>query len=126
MEKLEEKKLDSQNEETQKDEKQETSTMAEAYGWLKFKLAGPLEFNGLNAEEMDLTGLLDMTLDDMNGLYDTYAALGGAGMVMQEATLRFAQLAAAAVTGFPIEMIGKLKAKDAIKLKNRIYRFFYQ
>ena len=99
---------------------------AGTHGWLKFKLDGPLEFNGLTAEEMDLTGLLDMTLDDMNGLYDTYAALGGAGMVMQESTLRFAQLTAASVTGFPIEMIGRLKAKDAIKLKNRIYRFFYQ
>lgn len=107
-------------------EKNEEELTSGVYGWLKFKLDSQLEFNGLTAKEMDLTGLLDMTLDDMNGLYDTYAALGGAGMVMQESTLRFAQLVAASVTGFPIEMIGRLKAKDAIKLKNRIYRFFYQ
>lgn len=109
-----------------KEENQAENTTSDAYGWLKIKLENPLEFNGLSANEIDLSGLLDMTLDDMNGLYDTYATLGGAGMVMQEATLRFAQLAAASVTGFPIEMLGRLKAKDAIKLKNRIYRFFYQ
>lgn len=94
--------------------------------WMKIKLSEPLEYQGQKVTSLDISGLEKMTLDDMNGLYDTYALIGGAGMVMQETTMRFAQLAAASATGYPIEMIGKLKAKDALKLKNRVYRFFYR
>lgn len=107
-------------------EKTEGVKSAGEYGWLKIGLSRPLEFQNMKTEVLDLTGLVDLTLEDLNRIYDTYAALGGAGMVMQEATMRFAQLTAAAVTGLPIEMIGKLGAKDAIKLKNRVYRFFYR
>lgn len=100
-------------------------SLQEEYSYLKFDLAKPLEYQGQNITSMDLTKLAEATLNDLNGLYDTYAALGGPGMVMQEATLRFAQLAASYATGYPIEMIGRVSARDAIHIKNRVYRFFY-
>lgn len=44
---------------------------------------------------------------------------------MQEGKLRFAQLLASRVTGYPLEAIQKIKAKDSVALKSRVYRFFY-
>ena len=45
--------------------------------------------------------------------------------VMQEVTLLFAKLTAQHLTGLPLEVLGNLSARDAIVLKNRVYRFFY-
>ena len=44
---------------------------------------------------------------------------------MQEGTLLFAQIVASRVSGYPVEAIMDLKAKDSAYLKNRVYRFFY-
>ena len=44
---------------------------------------------------------------------------------MQETSLLFAELVAQRLTRLPLETLGTMRAKDAIKLKNRIYRFFF-
>ena len=44
---------------------------------------------------------------------------------MQESDLRFAQCAAARVAGLPVEALDQLRARDAVRLKNMTYRFFY-
>ena len=69
--------------------------------------------------------LEDLTAQDMNNAYDTYYALGGNRQIMQESTLLFAQIMAAQVTGYQIEVFERMGAKDAMCLKNRVYRFFF-
>ncbi len=93
--------------------------------WKVIKLKKPVSHMGMQIEALDLTGLDDMTLDDMARIYNIYDEMGGAGTVMQESTLLFAKLTAQHLTGIPLEVLGNLSAKDAVLLKNRIYRFFY-
>ena len=63
--------------------------------------------------------------EELNVVYDLYETQGGDGIIMQEGKLRFAQLLASRVTGYPLEAIQKIKAKDSVALKSRVYRFFY-
>ena len=105
------------------EEKKESSKKAN--DWKIIKLSKPLEHLGSQVTELDLTGLDDLTLNDLNELYNTYELLGGGGTVMQETSLLFAELVAQRLTRLPLETLGTMKAKDAIKLKNRIYRFFF-
>ena len=58
-----------------------------------------------------------MTGRDLNEIYDLYAALGGDRPVMQEGTLLFAQIVASRASGYPVEAIMDLKAKDSAYLK---------
>ena len=57
-------------------------------------------------------------------VYNLYETQGGEGLVMQEGKLLFAQIIASRITGYPLEAIYKIKAKDSVTLKNRVYRFF--
>lgn len=93
--------------------------------WKIIKLRKPVSHMGMQIESLDLTGLDDMTLDDMARIYSIYDEMGGTGTVMQESTLLFAKLTAQHLTGLPLEVLGHLSARDAIVLKNRVYRFFY-
>lgn len=101
-----------ENEETKKD-------------WKIITLNKPVEYQGLEVREIDLKKLEDLTAQDMNTAYDTYYALGGNRQIMQESTLLFAQIIAAQVTGYQMEVFERMGAKDAMLLKNRIYRFFF-
>lgn len=93
--------------------------------WLKFKLKEPVEYQGIHVESLDLSDMDSLTGKDLNSVYDLYANMGGSGIIMQEATLLFAQIIASRVTGFPLELFYVLKAGDSVKLKNRVYRFFF-
>ena len=101
--------------------------------WKIIKLRKPVSHMGMQIESLDLTGLDDMTLDDMARIYSIYDEMGGTSHgkmdidpeVMQEVTLLFAKLTAQHLTGLPLEVLGNLSARDAIVLKNRVYRFFY-
>ena len=93
--------------------------------WMKFKLSKSVEYQGVKAEEVDLSKLEELTGRDMNQIYDLYTSNGGNGITMQESTLLFAQLIANRVTGYPLELIENFSAKDSFKLKNRVYRFFF-
>lgn len=100
----------------------ETDTKQE---WMKIKLKTPVEYQGIQVENLDLTGMEMLTGRDLNAVYDLYANMGGSGIIMQEATLLFAQLIASRVTGFPLELFYAMRAGDSVKLKNRVYRFFF-
>ena len=93
--------------------------------WLKLKLKTPVEYQGIKVDQLDLSSMETLTGRDLNSIYDLYANMGGSGIIMQEATLLFAQLIASKVTGFPLELFYVLKAGDSVKLKNRVYRFFF-
>ena len=85
----------------------------------------PVEHEGVTITKLDLSKLREMTGRDLNEIYDLYAAMGGDRPVMQEGTLLFAQIVASRASGYPVEAIMDLKAKDSAYLKNRVYRFFY-
>lgn len=93
--------------------------------WLVLKLDFPIEYQGTEIKEIDLSKVKEMTGEDLNVIYDLYESLGGGGNIMQECTLRFAQVIASRATGYPLEVILKLKAKDSVALKGRLYRFFF-
>lgn len=93
--------------------------------YLKIPLEEPLQYEGRILEELDLSGYHGLTLSDLNEIYAIYDANGGSGIIMQEGSLLFAQCTAAYVLKLPVEALGKLKARDAVKLKTRTYRFFY-
>lgn len=63
--------------------------------------------------------------EELNVVYNLYETQGGEGLVMQEGKLLFAQIIASRITGYPLEAIYKIKAKDSVTLKNRVYRFFF-
>jgi hypothetical protein len=96
-----------------------------ALEWLKIKLKEPVDYQGIHVDSLDLSGMESLTGKDLNSVYDLYANMGGSGIIMQEATLLFAQIIASKVTGFPLELFYVLKAGDSVKLKNRVYRFFF-
>lgn len=123
---MEDKKIEVvKKEETEKAVKRTPEKALKKEGWKFIALEKPVEYMGMKVEALDLTGLDDLTLDDMIEVYNLYDAMGGQGTVMQESSLLFAKLTAQRLTGVPLEALGKIGAKDAIKLKNRIYRFFY-
>ena len=93
--------------------------------WKVIRLSKPVMHMGNPVRELDLTGLDSLTLDDMTELYTLYEELGGTGAIMQEASLLFAKLVTQRLTGLTMETLGQIPAKDAVKLKNRLYRFFY-
>ena len=57
--------------------------------------------------------------------FDAYEAMGGNGNVTLDVPLPFAKLIMQLITGYPLEALGKLSARDGIRLRARIYRFFY-
>ena len=93
--------------------------------YLELELSVPVEHEGVTITKLDLSKLREMTGRDLNEIYDLYASLGGDRPVMQEGTLLFAQIVASRASGYPVEAIMDLKAKDSAYLKNRVYRFFY-
>lgn len=93
--------------------------------FLKLELSDPVEWQGHEVRELDLSKLREMTGAELNIVYDLYETQGGDGIIMQEGKLRFAQVIASRVTGYPLEMIQQIKAKDSVALKNRVYRFFF-
>lgn len=44
---------------------------------------------------------------------------------MQECNLKFVRLLMQRATGYPLEALNKIGMRDAVRLKARVYRFFY-
>lgn len=108
----------------EKEDSKKDGTVKEE-NWLKLLFKTPVEYQGMQVAELDLSGMKDMTGRDMNVVYDLYSNMGGSGIVMQESTLLFAQIIASRATGYPMELFYNMRAKDAMLLKNRVYRFFF-
>ena len=107
-------------------EEDRTDTMEnETKNWLVINLKDPVTYQGETITVIDLTKITELTGTDLNTIYDLYYDLGGQRTVMQEITLLFAQIVASKVTGRPVEVLERLKARDSMNLKNRVYRFFF-
>lgn len=91
---------------------------------LSVTFAKPYHFEGEVFKGVDLSGLEDITADDMIAA-DRYLSNSGSFTLMPEMSLGYAMFIAARVTGKPIEFFRRLPAKEALKVKNRVTNFFY-
>ena len=124
--KMENKNTDQvQNEAIENTDQAAEEKMEEKQDFLRYKLETPVEYGDINIYEIDLRKLRDMTLDDLSEVYDAYTALGGTEGIMQESSLSFVKLLIQRITNYPLDIVGKIGIRDALKLKTRVYRFFY-
>ena len=91
---------------------------------LVIKFKKPYNFEGKTISEIDLSGLENITGNDMVQVNKELSKLGQDPM-LQEMQLEYAQLMAARVTGYPVEFFKKLSAKHSMKLKNTVSNFIY-
>lgn len=98
--------------------KEESVTQGE--GIVKFKK--PYQFEGKTYESVDLSGIDDLTGDDLLEADRAYTSSGQFSPV-PEMTLAYAFSIAATVTEQPIEFYRALPAKEALKIKNEVIRF---
>lgn len=81
-------------------------------------------FEGENISELDLSGLEDITADDMIRA-NRVLSNSGTIAIVPETDLHYTLAIAASATGRPIEFLKMLKPKDAMKIKNRVTSFFF-
>lgn len=91
---------------------------------LVVKLSKPYHFEDKTYKELDLSGLDDLTAEDMIAA-DKYLTRNGNVTVMPEMSLEYACFIASKATDLPVEFFRRLPPKDAIKIKNRVTNFFY-
>lgn len=91
---------------------------------LVIPLYDPFIFDGLEVKEIDLSRLYDMTAEDMFAVDDQMRRHGYSGS-NPEITRLYALLTAARLNRKPWEWCNKMKARDAIRIKNVIAGFFY-
>ena len=91
---------------------------------LILKFAAPYTFEGKTIREVDLSGLADVTAQDMVAA-DKYMSRTGSVSAVPEMTVGYACFMASHVTPYPVEFFLRLKSKDAIKLKNIVTGFFF-
>lgn len=84
----------------------------------------PYEFEGKTYNEVDLSGLENMTAKDM---IETQKVLDRSGTfsVIPEMSVEYACIIASRATHHPIEFFKGMPMKEAVKLKNRVTSFFY-
>jgi hypothetical protein len=88
------------------------------------KLYDSYLFNGEEVKEIDLTGLYDMTAEDMF-LVDEQMRRRGYSGSNPEITRLYALLTAARINHKPWEWCNTMKARDAVRIKNVVCGFFY-
>lgn len=92
---------------------------------LVIHLYDPFIFDdGMEVKEIDLSRLYDMTAEDMFAVDDQMRRRGYSGS-NPEITRLYALLTAARLNRKPWEWCNKMKARDAIRIKNVIAGFFY-
>ena len=111
--------------ENKEEVKKEGKEKKEKEDYLLYKLETPVEFEGSTITEIDLRSLRGMNFDKLCNLLDTYAAMGGTESIYADMPMRFAKIVAGEAAGLPVEAIGKLGIRDAMRVRMRIYRFFY-
>lgn len=88
------------------------------------KFSKTYRFEGKDYTEVDLSGMDDLSAEDMIAA-DRYLTRSGGFSVMPEMTLEYACFIAARAAKQPIEFFRGLPPKDALKVKNRVTSFFY-
>lgn len=81
-------------------------------------------FEDKEYEEIDLSGLEDMTANDMIAA-NKVLEKSGSFSFLPEMSLEYACIISARATKMPVEFFKSLHPKDAIKVKNKVTSFFY-
>ena len=84
----------------------------------------PYQFEGKTYQEVDLSGMVDLTAEDMIAA-DRYLSRNGNVSVMPEMSVEYACFIAARAASLPVEFFRRLSPKDAMKVKNRVTNFIY-
>jgi hypothetical protein len=91
---------------------------------LVIKMEKPYVFEDKAYVELDLRGLEDIKGRDLIAIQREIDKAGGFSIIPEMST-HFATLAAARVTGLPIEFFEGLNAKIVLTIKNRVTGFLY-
>lgn len=92
-------------------------------------LNNPITFEGKKYTGFDLSPLEDWTGQDLIDAQKAYKKVAGDTFspieaLVPESSLEYALFIAARVTGLPIELFKKLKARDAKQVKAKVIFFF--
>jgi hypothetical protein len=87
-------------------------------------LRKPYTYEGKTYEKIDLSGLDNLTADDMIAA-SRVLDRSGSFSFLPEMTVEYACVISARATKLPIEFFKGLPPKDAMKLKNRVTGFLY-
>lgn len=87
-------------------------------------LSKPYAFEDKIYKELDLSGLWELTTEDMVAA-EKYMSRNGNISVMPEISIEYACFICSRATDLPVEFFRRLPPKDAIKIKNRVTGFFY-
>ena len=88
------------------------------------KLSKAYNFEGETIKTIDLSGLENITANDM---IKANKVLNNSGTVtvLPETNLEYTLIIAASASGLPIEFFRTLVPRDAMKVKNRVTSFFF-
>ena len=92
---------------------------------LVIKLARPFNFEHKDYTEIDLSGLEDLSANDLVQAEKMYKRTNGGVEVMPELSIEYAFLLAARATGLPIEFFMALPPKVGIRVRGRVMGFLY-
>lgn len=87
------------------------------------KFDKPYTFEEKSYTELDLSGLKQLTTNDLIGIENLYNRSDG-DSEKPETTLMFAIITVSFVCKIPFDFFGDLPAREAIKLKEEVSRFF--
>lgn len=96
----------------------------EKEGDLVVKFTRAYSFEGENITEVDLSGMDDLSANDMIKANKILNASGNA-TVLPEMALEYTLVIASFATKKPVEFFKALRPKDAIKIKNTVTSFFF-
>jgi hypothetical protein len=88
------------------------------------KFSRKYTFEDREYEELDLSGLENMSATDMIAA-NKILEKSGSFSFLPEMSLEYACIISARATKIPVEFFKSLHPKDAIKVKNRVTSFFY-
>lgn len=88
------------------------------------KFSRKYSFEDREYEELDLSGLENMSATDMIAA-NKILEKSGSFSFLPEMSLEYACIISARATKIPVEFFKSLHPKDAIKVKNRVTSFFY-
>ena len=89
------------------------------------KLCKTYSFEGKTISTIDVSGLADMNAIQLEKAESVYRKIAKTPISSPETTLTYALAATHIMTGLPIEFLQRLKARDAIALKNKMVTFLY-
>lgn len=88
------------------------------------KLRKEYNFEGRKIKEIDLSGLEDITGENMIAA-EKYLASSGVVAATAEMSIAYCFFIANVASGIPLEFFKRLFPKDAVKVKNKVTGFFY-